>query len=73
MADSNKTRNMDLLLRKKDVLKVLGISHTTFYKRIKSGDIPQGIPLGPRIRCWSSSEIQTYIAKCISQRDIQKI
>lgn len=59
----------EALLRKREVLRLLGMSNSTFYNRIKSGDIPTGVPIGPRMKGWPASEIEAYIQSCIAQRD----
>jgi predicted DNA-binding transcriptional regulator AlpA len=59
----------EALLRKHDVLKLTGLSNSTFYNRIKQGTFKQGVPMGPRLKGWPASEIQTYIQTCIAARD----
>lgn len=59
----------EALLRKRDVLKLTGLSNSTFYNRIKQGAIKHGVPMGPRLKGWPASEIQTYIQTCIAARD----
>ena len=58
----------ETLLRKREVLRITGLSNSTFYNRIKEGVIPQGVPIGPRIKGWPASEIDAYIQSCIAQR-----
>jgi len=57
------------LLRKHEVLRLIGLSNSTFYNRIKTGVISRGVPMGPRLKGWPSSEIQAYIQACIDERD----
>ena len=59
----------EALLRKPEVLKLTGLSNSTFYNRIKEGVIPSGVPIGPRLKGWPASEIQAYIQSCIAERD----
>jgi predicted DNA-binding transcriptional regulator AlpA len=59
----------EALLRKREVLKLLGFSNSTFYNRIKDGSIKPGVPIGPRVKAWPASEIQAYIQSCIKARD----
>jgi predicted DNA-binding transcriptional regulator AlpA len=61
----------EALLRKRDVLKLTGLSNSTFYNRIKQGAIKHGVPMGPRLRGWPATEIDAYIQSCIDQRDAQ--
>jgi predicted DNA-binding transcriptional regulator AlpA len=57
------------LLRKREVLKLTGLSNSSFYNYIKKGVIKPGVPVGPRMKAWPSTEIQGYIQSCIAARD----
>ena len=59
----------ETLLRKREVLRMTGLSNSTFYNRIKEGVIPCGVPIGPRLKGWPASEIDAYIQSCIAARD----
>lgn len=59
----------ETLLRKREVLRITGLSNSTFYNRIKEGVIPHGVPIGPRLKGWPASEIDAYIQSCIAARD----
>jgi predicted DNA-binding transcriptional regulator AlpA len=59
----------EALLRKREVLRMLGLSNSTFYNRIKEGVIPPGVPIGPRLKGWPASEIDAYIQSCIAKRN----
>lgn len=59
----------DALLRKHEVLRLTGLSNSTFYDRINKGVIPRGVPMGPRLKGWPASEIDAYIKACIAARD----
>lgn len=41
----------------------LPISRSTFYDKIKRGELPPPIKLGPRISCWRKSDITAFIEK----------
>jgi prophage regulatory protein len=62
----------ETLLRKREVLRITGLSNSTFYNRIKDGVIPRGVPIGPRLKGWPASEIDAYIQSCIAQRNSQQ-
>lgn len=62
-------RKQEALLRKPEVLKLLGLSNSTFHNRIKAKVIKPGVPMGPRLKGWPASEIQEYIQSCIAARD----
>ena len=59
----------EALLRKREVLKITGLSNSTLYNRIRDGIIKPGVPMGPRLKGWPASEIQAYIQGCIDERD----
>ena len=59
----------EALLRKREVLKLTGLSKSTFHNRIKAQVIKPGVPMGPRLKGWPASEIQAYIQSCIAARD----
>ncbi|HRK37284.1 MAG TPA: AlpA family transcriptional regulator [Burkholderiaceae bacterium] len=63
----------ETLLRKHEVLRMTGLSNSTFYNRIKDGVIPPGVPMGPRLKGWPASEIDAYIQSCISKRDDKSV
>jgi prophage regulatory protein len=62
----------EVLLRKREVLRLTGLSNSTFYNRIKDGVIPPGVPMGPRLKGWPASEINAYIQSCIAARNKQQ-
>ncbi len=59
----------EILLRKREVLRMTGLSNSSFYNRIKEGAIKPGVPIGLRIKGWPASEIEAYIQSCIAKRD----
>jgi prophage regulatory protein len=59
----------EVLLRKREVLRMTGLSNSSFYNRIRDGIIKPGVPIGPRIKGWPASEIEAYIRSCIAKRD----
>lgn len=61
--------NQEALLRKKEVLKLIGVSNSSLYAFIQKGYIKPGVPIGPRLKGWPASEIQAYIQSCIAARD----
>lgn len=40
---------------------ILPISRSTFYAKIKAGEIPKPIKLGPRISAWRATDIYALI------------
>ena len=59
----------ETLLRKREVLRITGLSNSSLYVYIKRGLIKPGVPVGPRIRGWPETEINSFVAACIAARD----
>ena len=49
------------LLTWRQVCDELGIAKTTLYRRVKAGDIPEPVRLGPRTARWRADQIDAYI------------
>ncbi|MSQ54907.1 MAG: AlpA family transcriptional regulator [Betaproteobacteria bacterium] len=51
------------LLRLPDVEQAVGYRRTAIYDKVKTGEFPKPIPLGPRARAvgWISEEIEAWI------------
>ncbi len=58
-----------VLLRLPEVKARTGLSRSTIYLRIASGNFPSPIKLGERASAWDSQEIDTWIAARIAARD----
>ena len=57
------------ILRRKEVEKRTGLPRSTMYHRIKEGTFPKPLKLGARSVGWLESEIESWIATCIDNRD----
>ena len=55
------------LLRLPDVLTRVGWGRSTLYMKVKNGEFPPPIALGPRARAWISSEVDGWIQQKIKQ------
>lgn len=49
--------NRDRLLRLTEVLQIIPISKSSWWKGIQNGKYPQPIKLGPRTTCWRESDV----------------
>ena len=58
---SKKNTNEIRIMRRAEVLKILGICKTTLYERIKEEKIPRQISLGDRSVGWISTEINAVL------------
>ncbi len=58
-----------IVLRRPRVEEKTGLSRSTIYLKIKKGEFPKPIPLGPRSVGWLSSEIDEWISARTNARD----
>ena len=57
------------VLRQKQVLELLGISHSTLWEWVRKGRFPRPISLGPNTRAWLQSEIDAHLLARTKERD----
>lgn len=53
------------LIRRSEVLQRCGISNSTLHRRLKAGEFPAPIKLGPRAVAWVEEEVDAWIAQRI--------
>lgn len=53
--------NTDRLLRLKEVLQIIPVGRSSWWKGVHNGRFPQPVKLGPRTTCWRESEINKLI------------
>ena len=53
----------DKIIRKHDLLKIIGVSHPTIWRWEKRGNFPKRIPLGKNSTGWLASEIKAWMKK----------
>lgn len=60
-----------IIVRMREVLRMVGLSRATIYKRIKQGKFPAALPLGDGAVAvgWLRSEVEQWIAEQVSRRD----
>ena len=56
------------VLRQKQVLELLGISHSTLWEWVRKGRFPQPISLGPNTRAWLQEEIDQHLLARAKER-----
>ena len=61
-----KEKGINILLRMKDLISVLGLCKASIYLKIKRGLLPQPVQIGERAVAWPSREIEMIIAAQIS-------
>jgi predicted DNA-binding transcriptional regulator AlpA len=57
------------LLRLPQVLSVIPVSRSTWWNRLRSGDFPQPVKLGPRTTAWRASDIADLLARLSDQNE----
>jgi prophage regulatory protein len=49
------------ILRRREVERIVGLSRSTIYQRMKDGTFPRAVPLGGRIVGWRASDIELFL------------
>ena len=60
------TESLEGFIRAKDFAKLLSISKTTFWRKVKSGEIEPGFKLGTNIRAWNKTYVKKFINSLIT-------
>ena len=55
-------------LKLPQVIIITGLSRSSLYSLVASGNFPKQIPLGARSVVWLESEVQEFMQKCIANR-----
>ena len=58
------------LLRRPDVERITGLSRSSIYAKIKTGEFPRPVPLTSRIVAWIESEIVGWVQSRIDVREM---
>jgi prophage regulatory protein len=62
---TREVHNMDAILRLPAVKSRTGLSRSSIYAKVRSGEFPQPISIGIRSIGWIESEIQQWIVDCV--------
>ena len=54
---------MDRLLRRREVEQMVGLSRTSIYRLMDSGDFPHPIRVGPRAVRWRLRDIEEWMSE----------
>jgi prophage regulatory protein len=60
-----------LLIRRRPLLQLLGVSHTTLYNWIAAGTFPRPINIGENSVAWLTEEVAEFIERRRQKRDQQ--
>lgn len=55
------TQGMAKLLRLPQVLELVPVSRSAWWKGVRAGRFPAGVKLGARLTCWRASDIDALI------------
>ena len=55
------------ILRLPKVIEVSGLSRSSIYLGMKNDTFPKSVPLGPRMRGWSSEKVEDWIEEKLNQ------
>ena len=66
--DEIKRPGLPLVLRKKQVLALIGLSASTVYTLQKQGDFPLPVKLSQRATGWLSADIENWLDKRAAER-----
>ena len=61
MSKQNLPSSQDALLRLPEVLRLIPVGRSTWWRWVAEGNAPKGIKLGPRTTAWRVSDIQKLI------------
>lgn len=64
----NQTQPAEKLLRARQVLDLLGVSRSLFYRWLQAGIVPQGTLISARVRVWKQSDINALIQRLTQPR-----
>lgn len=53
------------LWREPRVLQVVGYARSTIWQKVKAGEFPKPVPIGPRAVAWPSNEVQEWVRQRI--------
>jgi prophage regulatory protein len=60
-------QELETFLRLKQVKALVGLGRTSIYERVRSGEFPRPVSIGPRAVAWTSSSIAAWQARQIEQ------
>jgi len=61
--------SVPIIIRMREVLRMVGLSRSTIYNRMDKGTFPAAVPLGEVAVGWLRSEVEQWIAEQVSRRD----
>ena len=68
-SDGSKSREIDRILRLKDVCEATGLAKSTIYGLVQRGEFPKQVKLTTRSSGWFQSEVRDWIEDLRTKRD----
>lgn len=56
-----------LIYRMKDLPAAIGLSRAEIYRRLKSGDFPKPVALGPKAVGWTAESVRAWLRTLVPQ------
>ena len=53
--------NQIRFMRRREVMELLGLSHTTIYKMVEEGRFPRPLRIGPNTTRWRSDQVDAWM------------
>ena len=50
------------ILRRREVVKLIGLSRATLYRMISSGEFPRPVQISPRCTGWRADEVEEWVS-----------
>lgn len=69
MEKATASRKGDAILRLPEVEKRTGLRRASIYRRAAAGTFPKPVRMGPNSTGWLESEIDSFIAEAVAQRN----
>lgn len=59
------------ILRFSEVVRKTGLSRSSIYQRLRAGDFPASVELGPRAVGFVECEVDGFLSELVRQRDVR--
>lgn len=57
------------LIRREKVEELTGLKRSSLYHKVKKGQFPKPVPIGPHMVAWIEAEVREWITHQIAKRD----
>ncbi|ESY88436.1 transcriptional regulator [Mesorhizobium sp. LNHC220B00] len=60
---------MKTFVRRPEVQKLTGLSTSSLYEAMQSGEFPKPVPIGPKAKAWDLDEVSEWQERCLAKRN----